>query len=120
MVFHNLCSDLVRLIQCILISKRIEVEAYFKVSLKQKHLSGEFALPVVSAYVNLNNKHHKIDSNLHLVKSSINEYLNPGFEKGICNQEIVKSIISEIGSLFEYKQFIKNASLSFADNKIIH
>ena len=47
----------------------------------------------------------------------LNEYLNPGFEKGICNQEIVKSIISEIGSLFEYKQFIKNASLSFADNK---
>jgi len=89
----------------------------FQGKFKAKHLSGEFALPVVSAYVNLNNKHHKIDSNLHLVKSSINEYLNPGFEKGICNQEIVKSIISEIGSLFEYKQFIKNASLSFADNK---
>jgi len=89
----------------------------FQGKFKAKHLSGEFALPVVSAYVNLNYKHHKIDPNLHLVKSSLNEYIQPPIGKNICNTEIIQSIIAEIGSLADYKTFIKNASLTFADNK---
>ena len=89
----------------------------FQGKFKAKHLSGDFALPVVSAYVNLNYKHHKINPNLHLVKSSINEYIQPALGKNICNEEIIQSIIAETGSLADYKMFIKKASLSFADNK---
>ncbi len=89
----------------------------FQGKFKAKHLSGDFALPVVSAYVNLNYKHHKINPNLHLVKSSINEYIQPVLGKNICNEEIIQSIIAETGSLADYKMFIKKASLSFADNK---
>ncbi|SMN13612.1 hypothetical protein BHECKSOX2_735 [Bathymodiolus heckerae thiotrophic gill symbiont] len=33
----------------------------FQGKFKAKHLDGDFALPTVSAYVNLNHKHHKID-----------------------------------------------------------
>jgi len=89
----------------------------FQGKFKAKHLSGDFALPVVSAYVNLNYMHHMIDPKTHLVKSSLNEYTQPELDGCICNAEIMQSIVSEIGSLADYKMFIKKASLSFADNK---
>ena len=89
----------------------------FQGKFKAKHLSGEFALPVVSAYVNLNYMHHMINPKTQLVKSSLNEYIKPELDSCICNSEIVQSIVSEIGSLADYKMFIKKASLSFADNK---
>lgn len=44
--------------------------ALFQGKFKSSHLSGDFVLPTLSAYVNLNYKHHEIDPNKNLVKSS--------------------------------------------------
>ena len=91
--------------------------ALFQGKFKSNHLSGDFALPVVSAYVNLNYKHHKIDANKQLVKTSLFEYFNEELGDRICNQDEIEAILSESGGLSEYKQMIKKASISFADNK---
>jgi REP element-mobilizing transposase RayT len=89
----------------------------FQGKFKATHLSGEFTLPTVSAYVNLNYKHHQIDVKKHLVKSSIFEYLNEEMGKCICSRVEIDNIINEVGSLSDYKLFIKHASIQFADNK---
>ena len=92
----------------------------FQGKFKAAHLSGEFALPVLSAYINLNYAHHKIDTNVNLVRSSLYDYITDAGKactNGICNQDEISNIISETGGLSEYKVFIKNASKSFADNK---
>jgi len=59
--------------------------ALFQGKFKSNHLDGDFALPTLSAYVNLNHKHHKIDANNNLVKSSLSEYLGTDFSNGICD-----------------------------------
>ena len=92
----------------------------FQGKFKAAHLSGEFALPVLSAYINLNYAHHKIDTNVNLVRSSLYDYITDAGKactNGICNQDEISNIISETGGLSEYKVFIKNASKTFADNK---
>jgi len=89
----------------------------FQGKFKATHLSGEFALPTVSAYVNLNYKHHLIDPKKHLVKSSIFEYFYEEMAKCICSKAEIDYIINEVGSLKDYKQFIKHASIQFSDNK---
>ncbi|WP_428087556.1 transposase [Candidatus Thioglobus sp.] len=89
----------------------------FQGKFKAKHLGGDFALPTLSAYVNLNNKHHNINPADALVKSSLGEYLDIEQGRYICNSNEINSIISEAGGADEYKIFIKHASLSFADNK---
>ena len=92
----------------------------FQGKFKATHLSGDFALPTVSAYINLNYVHHKIDLNKNLVKSSLYNYL-PDVGKActndICNQEEIENIVNETGGLSEYKRFIKNASITFSDKK---
>jgi len=89
----------------------------FQGKFKATHLSGEFTLPMVSAYVNHNYKHHQIDVKKHLVKSSIFEYLNEEMGKCICSRVEIDNIINEVGALSDYKLFIKHASIQFADNK---
>jgi len=89
----------------------------FQGKFKAKHLKGEFSLPVLSAYVNLNYMHHKINPANNFVKSSLDEYLGIELGRHICDQNSLDLIISEIGSNADYKQFIKQASISFADNK---
>jgi len=92
----------------------------FQGKFKATHLSGDFALPVLSAYINLNYMHHKIDPNTSLVKSSLSDYLfdaGKACTKDICDQVEVADLIEEAGGLSEYKVFIKKASVSFADNK---
>jgi len=91
--------------------------ALFQGKFKSNHLSGDLALPVVSAYVNLNYKHHKIDTNKQLVKTSLFEYFDEELGDRICDQDEIEAILSESGGLSEYKQMIKKASISFADNK---
>ena len=91
--------------------------ALFQGKFKANHLSGDFALPVVSAYVNLNYKHHKIDPSKQLVKTSLFEYLDEELGDRICSQTEIDAIIAESGSLSDYKNTIKQASISFADNK---
>ncbi|SMN16260.1 hypothetical protein CRYPA_108 [uncultured Candidatus Thioglobus sp.] len=67
--------------------------------------------------MNLNYQHHHINVENNLVKSSIFEYFDK--EKGvrICNAFEIKNIINEVGGLYDYKAYIKQASISFADNK---
>jgi len=91
--------------------------ALFQGRFKATHLKGDLALPVLSAYVNLNHKHHKIDPARHLVKSSLPEYFN--VEQGflLCNPEYVLNIVNEVGGLKAYMEFSKHCSMSFALNK---
>jgi REP element-mobilizing transposase RayT len=89
----------------------------FQGKFKATHLSGEYALPTVSAYVNLNHKHHGIDPGKNLVKSSIFEYLDQEAGVSICNPSEIQNIITESGGLSDYKSYIKQASITFADNK---
>jgi REP element-mobilizing transposase RayT len=91
----------------------------FQGKFKATHLSGEFALSTLSAYVNLNFKHHKIDPKNQLVKTSLFEYFNEELGDRICDQAEIGLILAESGGLTEYKKMIKNASISFADNKNI-
>ena len=89
----------------------------FQGKFKATHLSGEYALPTVSAYVNLNHKHHRIDPRKNLVKSSIFEYLDQEMGISICSPSEIQSIITESGGLSDYKDYIKQASIVFADSK---
>jgi REP element-mobilizing transposase RayT len=89
----------------------------FQGKFKATHISGDFALPTVSAYVNINYKHHQIDVKKHLVKSSIFEYFHDELGDSICDRSEVNAIITASGGLEDYKNFIKKASISFADNK---
>lgn len=89
----------------------------FQGKFKATHLSGDYALSMVSAYVNLNFKHHKIDPKKQLVKTSLFEYLDEELGDRICSQTEIDAIIAESGSLSDYKNTIKQASISFADNK---
>ncbi len=80
----------------------------FQGRFKAKRLTGEskkdFDLEVVTAYVNMNYKHHNYDFKKDLIKSSIFEFL--GEERGelICNQEQIERQISYIGDLKKYKK----------------
>ncbi|SMN02108.1 hypothetical protein SPONL_516 [uncultured Candidatus Thioglobus sp.] len=89
----------------------------FQGKFKAKHLDGDFALTTVSAYVNLNHKHHKIDPQKKLVKSSIFEYFGKELGDSICDQDEINKIIQEADGLDEYKKYLKQASIAFADNK---
>lgn len=91
----------------------------FQGKFKATHLDGDFALPTLSAYVNLNYKHHKIDPKKNLIKTSLFEYFGTNVDKGICSQTEIDNIILESGGLNEYKKYIKQASSAFANNKNI-
>ena len=89
----------------------------FQGKFKATHLTGDYALSTVSAYVNLNFKHHKIDPKKQLVKTSLFEYLDEELGDRICSQTEIDAIIAESGSLSDYKNTIKQSSISFTDNK---
>ena len=91
----------------------------FQGKFKARHISGDFALPMISAYVNLNFKHHKIDPKNQLVKTSLFEYFNEDLGVRICDKQEIESILMESDGLNEYKKMIKSASISFANNKDI-
>jgi len=89
----------------------------FQGKFKANLIDGDFGLPVLSVYVNLNYVHHKINPKQTLVKSSIFEYLDKEIGESICNQQEVDSIVKEIGSIQEYEHFAKNTSKVFGENK---
>ena len=94
--------------------------ALFQGKFKATHLSGDFALPILSAYVNLNYVHHQIDTNKNLVISSLSDFISDAGKactNEICDQAEIDKVINETGGLSEYKDFIKNASKTFTDNK---
>jgi len=89
----------------------------FQGKFKANMIDGEFGLPVLSVYVNLNYMHHRINPKASLVKSSIFEYLDEELACSICNQEEIGRVVSEIGSVAEYKKFAKYTSKIFGENK---
>jgi REP element-mobilizing transposase RayT len=89
----------------------------FQGKFKATHLSGDFALPTVSAYVNLNYKHHQIDVKKNLVKTSVFEYLDSEMGDRICDLVEIENIITETGDLTDYINYIKQASIYFSDAK---
>ena len=89
----------------------------FQGKFKANLIGGDFGLPVLSVYVNLNYVHHKINPKQTLVKSSIFEYLDKEIGESICNQQEVDSIVNEIGTIQEYQDFAKNTSKIFGENK---
>ncbi len=88
----------------------------FQGKFKASLLAYEGSLERTSAYVNLNYKHHNIDSTKALVKTSLFEYL--GTEKGeeVCNAKEIGNIISEVGGLEKYKKLLKEYSKFFIED----
>lgn len=91
----------------------------FQGKFKATHLSGDYALPSVSSYVNLNYKHHRITPERSLVKTSLFEYLGTELGESICKKEEINQIIQEVDGLDGYKNYLKQVSIAFADNKNI-
>ncbi len=89
----------------------------FQGKFKATQVDGDYAVPIVASYVNLNFKHHAIDPAKHLVKSSMFEYLNTELGDAICERAEIDRVISESGGLARYKKLAKNASMVFASNK---
>ncbi len=89
----------------------------FQGKFKSKLIEGEFGLPVLSVYVNLNYIYHRINPKTSLVKSSVFEYLGKELGDSICNQDEVGLIIKEIGTLEAYQDFSRNTSKAFGENK---
>ena len=73
-------------------------------------------LEKTSVYVNLNYKHHKINHDNSLMKTSLFEYL--GTEKGekICSQDEIQKIIKLSGELKSYKKTLKLFSKMFSED----
>ena len=80
-------------------------------------LSSERSLELLSVYVNLNYKYHKIDPKKFLVKTSLFEYF--GIERGeyICDSKIISNIVSNLGGVNNYKKYLKRQSEYFASKK---
>jgi REP element-mobilizing transposase RayT len=89
----------------------------FQGRFQARHIKGDYSLPLVASYVNLNYRHHNIDISTNLVKSSIFEYFDSELGKEICARSEIKKVIAEIGSIKEYKQFAFRSSEIFTDNK---
>jgi len=87
----------------------------FQGRFKSKDIDGEFGREIVSAYVNLNYKHHNYDLKKDLVKTSLFEFL--GEEKGdkICSEKEIKYILDTIGGVKEYKKFLREQSKYFSE-----
>ena len=89
----------------------------FQGRFKAKRISGigkrDFSIEVISAYVNLNYKHHNYDIKKDLIKTSLFEYLGEEKWEKICNQNEIKKIIKSVGGLDRYKKWIKELSKEF-------
>ena len=89
----------------------------FQGRFKSNHVDGNYSLSTVASYVNLNYKHHKLDPNNKLIKSSIFEYFSTELGDCICDQEETSKVLSEAGGVEMYKAYSKSASIAFANNK---
>jgi REP element-mobilizing transposase RayT len=89
----------------------------FQGKFKATIIRSEYGLPTLTTYVNLNYKHHGINPENNLVKTSLFEFL--GTEKGelVCNQEEIERVISEVGDLEDYKKYMKRISKAFGEKK---
>ena len=89
----------------------------FQGKFKAVELSQTVPPELMSVYVNFNYKFHQINLDKFLGKTSIFEYL--GTEKGdnICSQKEIQKIISNIGGVEKYKQYLKMQAEYFANQK---
>ena len=97
-------------------SKYERTGVLFQGKFKATHLDKDSSLEVTSAYVNLNYKHHGINPEKKLVKSSLFEYL--GTEKGelVCDEKELKKIVKNgFGGAEGYKKYLKNQSKYFTE-----
>ncbi len=79
-----------------------------------------YPLELATTYVNLNYKYHKIDPKTNIVKTSLFEFLGNEINEYICNKNEVKNIIKTMGGIDKYKQYMKDQSQFFADEKNIN
>ena len=86
----------------------------FQGKFKATYLNKEGSLDLTSVYVNLNYKHHKINPEKNLVKTSLFEYIKTEQGECICNQEEVKKIMGTVNS---YKKYLKNQGEYFFERK---
>ncbi len=93
----------------------------FQGKFKAKHIQGELALPTLVTYVNLNYKHHSLEKDNNLVKSSLDEYLKKSHKKEqgglaytICE---TNEVIDQVGGPDKFIQFMKNTESVFMSNK---
>jgi REP element-mobilizing transposase RayT len=82
---------------------------------KAKLLEGDFALPTISAYINLNYKYHQIDPKENLIKSSIFEFLGTEFGVKLCDNNEIQKILKEIDG--NYTKYLENISQHFITQK---
>ncbi|OIR24076.1 transposase [Bathymodiolus thermophilus thioautotrophic gill symbiont] len=90
--------------------------ALFQGKFKANRLDGDEALAFLSVYVNLNFKHHKLDPERYLIRSSFKEYLHPE-NPSICNAKIIKDIVHECGGVEQYRKYAKQQSQYFLEQK---
>jgi REP element-mobilizing transposase RayT len=89
----------------------------FQGKFKAKHISGDYSLPTVATYVNLNYKHHFINPKENLVKSSIFEYYDSEVGDKICSEKEVQKVMQMVGGVSEYKKYSKQISNYFIDKR---
>ncbi len=89
----------------------------FQGKFKATHLHENYPLDYISAYVNLNYKHHKIDPKTQLVKTSLFEFLGTQEADYICSKPEIENIIKSLGGLVSYKRFLKEQSQFFIKEK---
>lgn len=89
--------------------------ALFQGKYKAKHIDTNEYLLHLSAYVNLNNKVHKLGSpTTKLWKSSWDEYVGRSKEKDFCNKDI---ILGQFKNIKDYKSFAENSLKEIIKNK---
>lgn len=98
-------------------NKHKRTGSLFQGKFKANTIDGEFGLPVLSVYVNLNYAHHNINPKVNFVKSSIFEYLGTELGDLACNQHEISAVIDQIGTIKDYQKFAKNTSKVFGENK---
>lgn len=84
----------------------------FQGTFKANNIDSDEYLLYVSAYVNLNNRVHKIGNNL--FKSSWAEYIQMNLEDGFCEKEI---ILNQFGSSEKYQAFAEEMLVNAKERK---
>ncbi len=82
----------------------------FQGKFKARHIDSNEYLLHISAYVNLNNKVHRLGSSAS--KSSWDEYLNK--QKGLCRKKI---ILDQFSNISEYKDFAESSLKDILERK---
>lgn len=108
---QKLCTSYVKFFN----KKYLRSGALFQGRFKAKHITGNLALPNLSVYVNLNYRHHHINPQEALVKTSVFEYL--GTEKYLSICSIPPFLFQEIGGKEKYQNYMNSTAQVFLEKK---